>query len=162
MRKLLVAVDFSKTTAKVAEQAIALARGLNAKVWIVHVTRDKLQAATYENVTFYGPAPEFCAAPLGDVEMARELCAEEYRREHEALLGLSEQMRQAGVAAQALLLKGSAPAQILEQAEHRDADMIIMGSHGHGMLHKMLVGSVTEAVLRDALCNVLIVPPPTD
>ncbi|MFA7257274.1 MAG: universal stress protein [Kiritimatiellales bacterium] len=38
--------------------------------------------------------------------------------------------------------------------------MVVMGSHGHGLLRKMLIGSVTEAVLREALCNVLIVPAP--
>lgn len=158
MKKLLVAVDFSKSTGKVVEQAVKLAKGMGAKVWIVHVTSDKLHAA-YEETACYGPASDFAAPAIGDVEMARELCAEEYKREHQALLVLSGQMRQAGLDAQAMLLKGSASERILEQAENHDVDMIVMGSHGHGMLRKMLVGSVTEAVLRDTLCNVLIVPP---
>jgi len=34
----------------------------------------------------------------------------------------------------------------------------VMGSHGHGMLHHLLVGSVTEGVLKKATCPVTIVP----
>ncbi|MDD3276556.1 MAG: universal stress protein, partial [Kiritimatiellales bacterium] len=106
--------------------------------------------------------PEFVTPPMGDIEMARELCADEYKREHEALLSLSARLRASGVNAQAILLKGNAAELILEQAENLDVDMIVMGSHGHGLLRKMLIGSVTEAVLRDALCNVLIVPAPLE
>ncbi len=94
--------------------------------------------------------------------MARELCADEYKREHEALINLSEKLRQTGVTAQAMLLKGDAAELILEQAENLDVDMIVMGSHGHGLLRKMLVGSVTETVLKNSLNNVLIVPAPIE
>ncbi|MDH3345803.1 MAG: universal stress protein, partial [Kiritimatiellaceae bacterium] len=62
--------------------------------------------------------------------------------------------------AQSMLLKGDAADLILEKAEEVKADMIVMGSHGHGMLRKVLTGSVTEAVLRKASCGVLIIPPP--
>jgi len=161
MKKILVAVDFSKCTASVVEQATLLAKGLSAKVWIVHVTSDLLQAAV-ANTGFYGPAADFVGAPIGDVEMTRELCAQKYKREHHALLHLSETMRKAGIDTQAMLLKGDAAERLLEQAENHDVNMIVMGSHGHGLLRKMITGSVTEAVLKDSLCNVLIVPAPLE
>jgi nucleotide-binding universal stress UspA family protein len=162
MKKILAAVDFSKNTGAVIEQASKLAKGLGATVWVVHVTPDKLPPMAYEGAQFYGLGAEFINAPAGDVEMARTLCATEYKREHQALLNLSGKLKQDGVNAQGLLLKGKAAELILEQAENLDADMIVMGSHGHGMLRKLLVGSVTEAVLRNALCNVLIVPAPME
>jgi nucleotide-binding universal stress UspA family protein len=161
MKKILVAVDFSKNTETVLEQAAKLAKGLGAKAWVVHVTSDQLQAAVYD----YSPnsfPPGFVSPPIGDIEMARDLCAKEYKREHEALLNLSGKLKRVGVDAQAMLLKGKPAELILEQAENLDVDMVVMGSHGHGMLRKMLVGSVTEAVLREALCNVLIVPAPLE
>ena len=40
------------------------------------------------------------------------------------------------------------------------ADMIVMGKHGHSALRDLLVGSVTERVVRSATCPVLVVPPP--
>jgi len=158
MKKILVAVDFSKNTNTVMEQAAKMAKGMGAKVWMIYVTSDQLQAAAYEYSPGYDFPAGFVSPPIGDIEMARDLCANEYKREHEALLTLSSAMRQKGVDAQAMLLKGDAAELILEQAENLDVDMVVMGSHGHGMLRKMLVGSVTEAVLREALCNVLIVP----
>ena len=162
MKKILVAVDFSKNTGKVVEQATILAKGLKAKTWIIHVTSDQLQTAAYIGASFYDPATTFISAPVGDVEMARDLCAEEYKQEHRALLHLSQNLREAGVDAQAMLLKGDAAELILEQAENLDIDVIVMGSHGHGILRKMLLGSVTETVLHKAFCNVLIVPPPME
>lgn len=161
MKKILVAIDFSKNTGEVMEQASALAKGLNAKLTIVHVTSDALQAA-YASTQFYDFAPEFVSAPAGDIELARELCAEEYKREHESLLKLSAKMREDGVDAHAMLLKGEAADLILEKAEDLDVEIIVMGSHGHGLLRKVLLGSVTEAVLRKAFCSVLIVPPPPE
>jgi nucleotide-binding universal stress UspA family protein len=162
MKKILVAVDFSKNTEGVVEQAAKLAKGLSAKAWVIHVTSDQLQTAVYDYSPIGTFSPEFVTPPMGDIEMTRELCAEEYKREHEALLNLSTKLRKIGVNAQAMLLKGDATELILEQAENLDVDMIVMGSHGHGLLRKMLIGSVTEAVLRDALCNVLIVPAPIE
>jgi len=47
---------------------------------------------------------------------------------------------------------------ILEVSRKQKADMIVMGSHGHGALHHLLTGSVTEGVLKAATCPVLVVP----
>jgi nucleotide-binding universal stress UspA family protein len=157
MKKLLVAVDFSEGTGRLIEQAAELGKALNAQLYIVHVSSDALQSA-YESTQFFDYAPEFSGSSYGDVELARDLCAREYKREHQCLLNLSARMRKEGVEAQALLLKGDAAGVILEKAGELNAAMIVIGSHGHGMLRKMLVGSVTEAVLRKARCGVLIVP----
>ncbi|MBM3182371.1 MAG: universal stress protein [Chloroflexi bacterium] len=160
MKRILVAVDLSKNTDTVIEQAILLAKPLNAKVWIIHVTPDKLQ--TYATAQLYTFSGVFTGAAVSDVELARNLCADEYKREHHALLHLSEQVRRAGIEAQANLMKGDPVELILKHAEDMDACMIVMGSHGHSLLRKVLVGSVAEGVLRDSLCNVLIVPAPLD
>jgi hypothetical protein len=46
---------------------------------------------------------------------------------------------------------------ILELAEEVGADLITCGSHGRGAMGRLLIGSVSEAVLHGALCPVLIV-----
>lgn len=162
MKKILVAVDFSKSTGAVIEQTAKLAKGLGAKVWVVHVTSDQLQAAAYEYLPGCEFPDGFICPPIGNIEMARELCAQEYKWEHESLLSLSEKMRRNGADCQAMLLKGDAGELILEQTENLDVDLVVMGSHGHSLLRKLLIGSVTEAVIRGALCNVLIVPAPLE
>jgi len=157
MKTLLVAVDFSETTDAVLRQAATLAKALGAKLWIVHVASDEIQAMAYETMPFSVYAPEFINMP-GDVQMARSLSAEEFKREHQQLLGISSSLREEGTNAQAMLLKGDAAKLIIEKAADLQADIIVLGSHGHGRLHKALVGSVSEAVIRHAPCNVMIVP----
>ena len=161
MKQLLAAVDFSKNTDAVLEQATALAKALDAKLWILHVTSDEMQAMAYESAQFSAYATEFINMP-GDVQLARDLSAEEFKREHQQLLGMSSNLREKGLDAQAILLKGNAAKLIIEKAEDLAVEIIILGSHGHGLLHKALLGSVSESVIHHARCNVLIIPSSKD
>jgi len=161
MKQLLAAVDFSKNTDAVLEQAAKLASALDAKLWILHVTSGETQAMAYEATQFTGYSLEFTSMP-GDVQLARDLSAEEFKREHAQLLDMSSALRERGIDAQALLLKGDAAKLILEKAKDLQVEIILMGSHGHGLLHKALLGSISESVIRHAECNILIVPPLQD
>jgi len=157
MKNILAAVDFSRTTDAILEQSLALASAGDGKLWILHATSDETQALAYEATQFTGYAPDFVNMP-GDVQLARDLSADEFKREHSQLLGMSARLRKKGIQAQALLLKGDAAKLILEKAIDIHADIIVLGSHGHGLLHRALLGSVSEAVLHHARCNVMIVP----
>jgi nucleotide-binding universal stress UspA family protein len=53
---------------------------------------------------------------------------------------------------------GHAVATILAQAASTKAAYVVMGSHGHGAMFDLLVGSTTHGVLRQAPCPVLVVP----
>ncbi len=46
---------------------------------------------------------------------------------------------------------------IVEYAKEIEADLIVVGTHGHGAIHHMLLGSVAERVVRTASCPVLTV-----
>lgn len=52
---------------------------------------------------------------------------------------------------------GSPKREILEEAEAFGADLIVVGSHGQGMLERFLLGSVSQAVALHAKCSVEIV-----
>jgi nucleotide-binding universal stress UspA family protein len=54
---------------------------------------------------------------------------------------------------------GDPQATIIDQAVSKKADLIVMGTHGRRGFKRLLLGSVTEAVLREAPCPVLTVPP---
>ncbi|MGB3940296.1 MAG: universal stress protein [Candidatus Manganitrophaceae bacterium] len=58
------------------------------------------------------------------------------------------------------VLSGSPKRMILEEAEAFGADLIVVGSHGHGMLERFLLGSVSQAVALHARCSVEIVRSP--
>jgi nucleotide-binding universal stress UspA family protein len=57
------------------------------------------------------------------------------------------------------LEEGPVVHEILQAAQSRAADLIVMGTHGRGGFEHLLLGSVTEKVLRKATCPVLTVPP---
>ena len=58
------------------------------------------------------------------------------------------------------VLSGSPKGVIIEEAEAFGADLIVVGSHGHGMLERLLLGSVSQAVALHAKCSVEIVRSP--
>ncbi|QBG48421.1 universal stress protein [Verrucomicrobia bacterium S94] len=156
---MLVAVDFSQSTDSVLKEAAGLAGKLKTKLYVLHAVGDDPAARVYQTSSFSDYAPEVVSLP-GDVQLARNLSAEELKREHNELLNISANLRRNGTQAQALLVKGDPAEMILQKAKELESDMIILGSHGHGLLHKAFLGSVSEAVIRHAECNVLIVPTP--
>ena len=58
-----------------------------------------------------------------------------------------------------VVVHGPIVQQILHQAKTGHADLIVMGTHGLGGFERLVLGSVTEKVLRKADCPVLTVPP---
>ena len=75
-----------------------------------------------------------------------------------AKLGAKDQNRQLKVTTE--VRSGSPKQMILEEAEAFGADLIVVGSHGHGMLERFLLGSVSQAVALHATCSVEIVRSP--
>lgn len=54
-------------------------------------------------------------------------------------------------------MMGSPRAVILEEAERWKADLIVIGSHGYGTWQRLLLGSVSQAVVSHAKCSVEVV-----
>ena len=139
---LLVAVDFSTVSEKTYKKAAELAKAFSAKLWLLHIAE---------------PGPGATALKAGPVSV-REDQAEQYHREHRELREIADTIRADGIDTSALLVQGPTVEMILKEADRLEADMIILGSHGMGAMYRLLVGSVSEGVLRKATCPVLIVP----
>lgn len=54
-------------------------------------------------------------------------------------------------------IKGSAKKKILEEAEKWGADLIVVGSLGHNFLSRLVLGSVSEYIVKNASCSVLVI-----
>ena len=67
-------------------------------------------------------------------------------------------MKAVGIDSEALLAEGRPDQVVVETATHRQADLIVVGSHGRGGLSRLLLGSVSERIMGQAQCPVLIVP----
>ena len=145
MKNLLVAVDFSDVTERVVATAEQMARAFGAKVWLLHVVAEVSPMAALGEVPFHWPAVE-AESP--------DRFPEEQRRMNELLAGLKGKEFNA----ESLLIRGSAIIEILAMAEQYEIDMIVMGSHGHGAWYELVVGTVSEGVLRHASCPAIIVP----
>ena len=65
--------------------------------------------------------------------------------------------RSAGVAVDFLVWEGDPGEAIIEAAAAERADMIVVGSHGRGTVGRFLIGSVSDHVVRNAPCPVLVV-----
>jgi nucleotide-binding universal stress UspA family protein len=126
----------------VIQTAAQLAGPLSAKVYLLHVAP---------------PEPEFVGYDPGP-QSVRDTVAKSRHDEHRRLQELEKQMVDQGVQAAALLVQGFAVEKILSEAARLGADLVVMGSHGHGALRQILVGSATDGVLRKATCPVVIVP----
>jgi nucleotide-binding universal stress UspA family protein len=53
---------------------------------------------------------------------------------------------------------GTPAAEIVRYAGEQGADAIVLGSHGHGLVRRFMLGSVADRVIRHASCPVLVVP----
>ena len=140
--KLLVAVDLSESTKKLVNMAEEIAKALSAKVWILHNAE---------------PPPEVLEF-TADPQTARESRANKFRGEHRQIQEIADRLRQAGLDATALLVHGATVETILKEASDLNVDIIVVGSHGRGAMYQLLMGSVSEGVLRNSRCPILVVP----
>ncbi|MDH5570508.1 MAG: universal stress protein [Gammaproteobacteria bacterium] len=140
--KILVAIDLSEKSGIILEYAKKIAIKLNAAIWLVHVV---------------DPDPEFIGYEVGP-QVERDAIAERYRDKHRQLQELGNNLRIDGLDVTALLLQGVISNTILNQVEVLDIDFCVIGTHGHGALYDMVVGSVSEDVIRSTKCPIYLVP----
>ena|SRR5438128_1583203 len=160
MKSILVPIDFSDATPRVLDEAKQIAHAFGAEIHLVHV-KEAIPAAP--STTFgYGVAgmPEFMpmsTSPALDPEAAPP--AMEESREAK-LADWQTEISQAGLKVTLHEPSGAVVEEILRKADAINPDLIVMGRHGHGAMYNLLVGSVTEGVLKRSACPVLLVPTP--
>lgn len=138
IRRILHPTDFSRAAQPAFAAAVALARQNRARLLLLHVIARPR-----------GPY-------LGKDYMTAETYAAIAGREAEAGLATAlGKARKAGVRAMAQVVEGIPFVEILRVAKREGADLIVMGTHGRTGLSHLLLGSVTERVVRLAPCPVL-------
>jgi nucleotide-binding universal stress UspA family protein len=70
---------------------------------------------------------------------------------------VAEELREAGLAADAMVLDGEPNRQLLQEAERWGANCIFLGAKGHGKISRFVIGSVSASVAARALCSVEVV-----
>ena len=141
--KILAAVDFSPVTEEVLATLTRMAATLPTQVWLVHVAP---------------PEPAFVGYDAGP-DVVRGQVAAELRTQHQQLQQLADRLRLLGVDTTALQLQGPTVNTVMAEADRLQVALVVLGSHGHGAVYNMLVGSVAEGVVRASKVPVLLVPP---
>ena len=162
MKRFLVAIDFSEVTPLVIHLARQLAKALAAEIHLVHVR--EITAAPMPGSLGYGLAGMPELAPMTGVtvpgfEPMPEAIAES-EDEKARLARWEKEIAQDGVTVTLHEPTGAVAEEILKQADAINADLIVMGTHGHGAIYNLLVGSATKGVLKRATRPVLLVPSP--
>jgi nucleotide-binding universal stress UspA family protein len=139
--RILCPTDFSDASAHAADLATMIAGWYKARIAALHV----VSAAVV--------LPEFSLSPGGSVD---EAALDALRT---ATAGRFTEAAGAGVGVDVFLEVGSPAPLILDRAAALPADLIVMGTHGTSGFQHLMLGSVTERVLRKAVCPVLTVPP---
>ncbi len=142
--RFLVPIDFSEYAERALDYAIDLAKQLGARLTLLHVVSAHIM-------------PEL---PL-TIDETTETVPEGYMRELEkrAQQGLEQYLKRAqdaGVTGDVVVVHGIPFQSIIDTAKDRNADLIVMGTHGRTGLKHVLLGSVAEKVVRFAPCPVLV------
>ena len=158
---ILVAIDFSEGLDSILSETRKWAQFTQPHLWLIHVTEPQ------PDFMGYSPDVGFVSDPMAvDVfvgssqahQDARDTAARRLREKRYQLQELAETLQTKESVVTPLLLEGPVVKTILEEATKHEAAMIIVGSHGHGPMHQLLLGSVSEGVLRKSPVPVLVVP----
>ena len=143
--KVLVPVDFSECSVKAARAAADLVRISGGQLILLHVPD---VAAGIGLETPIRPTPGADPIPL-----------QEYLEQSTAAGFADLQAELGDVAAVIRLRPARKPAgEIIAEASEQEADLIVMGSHGRDGFQRLLMGSVTERVVRHSTTPVLVIP----
>lgn len=140
VRRMLVAVDFSPHSERALDLALGLAGPLGAEVHVLHVCVLLAHALTQGA---HPDAPDFEARVKAGIDQR-----------------LAKLQSDAAARGQRLLthrVDGNPAERILAEAARLGTDLIVLGTHGHSGLDRMLLGSVAEHLVRTAKVPVLTV-----
>jgi nucleotide-binding universal stress UspA family protein len=146
IHRILCPIDFSTASRHALDHALAMAKWYESQLTAYYVAQAP---------SFVPQPPIFFAEPShGGAALSDE--REIAERELHAMLAPAEGL---GIQTEVLIEAGEPARRIVDCAATLPADLIVMGTHGHSGFDRLMLGSVTEKVLRRAACPVLTVPP---
>jgi nucleotide-binding universal stress UspA family protein len=135
--RILIAVDGSKYSDMVVDQAVSLGQTCNSSVFAISV------------IDLY--PEQLAVAPALEEKMAKDT--------REVLERVKDRVKKENIPCETIVRIGGQPHEfIVEEAKEKNIDLIVMGTHGKTGLKSVLIGSVAQKVIGHAPCPVLVVP----
>lgn len=143
MKSIVVAVDFSDYSGHLLDAVTPLALTFQAEVHLIHVVAPEPVFVGYTPYAYPGPD-----------ERAAEL-----RDEKAKLRAMVAELETRGVrSAGAVMEEGETVPTLLRFAAGKAADVIVVGTHHHGFVERLLTGSTSESLLRRTDRPLLVIP----
>ena len=147
IKKVLIALDYDPTSKKVAEVGFAMAKSMGAEVTLLHVVVDPIMYSNaYENMGVWQIDSVNIPDSIESLKTGSRNFLEKVKK-HLAAKSINTIQKE-----------GDFAQMILETAGEIKADCIVLGSHSQKWLENILMGSVTEEVLRKSTIPLFIVP----
>lgn len=141
-RKILVPTDFSEDSDLAFRMALSIAVNYQARIFLLHVISKQDLA-------------DYCL----DQNIVDRVLNESIVFSNEKLQEVIDKNQQNGnIKVIPDVRKGQPYEEILKEASERKIDLIVIASHGKTGLQKYFIGSVTEKVMKEANCPVLLIP----
>lgn len=151
IKKVLIALDYDPTAQKVAEAGFAMAKTMGAEVTLLHVVLDPINYTSPGHITIMG------FAGLPDAEPMEIDGAEKLKKASQIYLDRAKE-HLGDDAILTLIKEGDFADSIIEAAKQIRANVIVMGTHSQKWLENIVMGSVTEKVLRQTKIPLFIIP----
>jgi len=151
LNKVLIALDYDPSAKKVAETGYAMAKAMGAKVILLHVIADSDYYASSEFSPIMGFTGISDNIPL-QLNNTEDLKKASLHFLDKSRIHLNDETIKTMVA------EGDYADAIADAAKKEQADIIVMGSHSRRWLDAILLGSVTEKVLKNSEIPLFIVP----
>jgi nucleotide-binding universal stress UspA family protein len=139
IRRVLLGTDLSRTSELATDRAFDLARRYGAELLVVSVIDP-------------GDLPQEAGRIGSRWDEVRD-------RRHAAAQELVARGRAMGLTVSFLVWTGDPGESIVSAAEAESVDLVVVGTHGRGTIGRLLLGSVSDHVVRHAPCPVLVVRP---
>lgn len=143
IRTIIMATDFSEASQDAVGHAVWMAKTLNAELKLLHV---------FEPNGWTVPSPYYFMA--GFEEWLEASLEKTRQKGRELLKALAESL---DIGAETIFAEGSTGKEIIRIATERNADLLILGTHGYTGWNHLTLGSIAEYVVRQSSCPVLTV-----
>ncbi|SNR66457.1 Nucleotide-binding universal stress protein, UspA family [Humidesulfovibrio mexicanus] len=161
-RKILYATDLSATARQALRHVAALEERFDAVVTVLHVLPDPLELfseqagidleqAFGEDGAHWISQGEYVNVDKAMRQRLEAMAAEDFSSERSARHFAEAEIK---------IITGNPAEQILQEAEKGGYDLLVMGTHGHGRLLGLVLGSVAQQTIKNTKIPVLVVPLP--
>jgi nucleotide-binding universal stress UspA family protein len=141
LKKVLLPTDFSESARHAFTYALSFAREYDAALYLLHVV--EVMPMGYAGELFPESMTEVVSQISGYVQAE--------------LVKLADDARARGCAVvHQRVERGKPSSEVVRVAREETIDMIVLGTHGQGVLNRALFGSTTDRIMRKAPCPVLV------